>query len=66
MVAGQRLMQAAGDIFLGWERVQGIDGRERDFSVRQLRDWKYVPEPSLMVPSQAHRGGAARTQSAPP
>ncbi|MFD5102399.1 DUF2252 domain-containing protein [Streptomyces albidochromogenes] len=50
VVAGQRLMQAASDIFLGWERVQGIDGRERDFYVRQLRDWKYVPEPALMVP----------------
>jgi uncharacterized protein (DUF2252 family) len=42
VVAGQRLMQAAGDIFLGWERVEGIDGRTRDFYVRQLRDWKGV------------------------
>ncbi|MER6348891.1 DUF2252 domain-containing protein [Streptomyces sp. NPDC001595] len=50
VVAGQRLMQAAGDIFLGWERVTGIDGRERDFYVRQLRDWKFVAEPSLMLP----------------
>ncbi|MET7619786.1 DUF2252 domain-containing protein [Streptomyces sp. NPDC005408] len=50
VVAGQRLMQAASDIFLGWQRVQGIDGRERDFYVRQLRDWKFVAEPSLMVP----------------
>ncbi|MFF7202255.1 DUF2252 domain-containing protein [Streptomyces sp. NPDC008141] len=50
VVAGQRLMQAASDIFLGWERVHGIDGWERDFYVRQLRDWKGVPEPSLMVP----------------
>jgi uncharacterized protein (DUF2252 family) len=40
VVAGQRLMQAASDIFLGWQRVQGIDGEERDFYVRQLRDWK--------------------------
>ncbi|NUK48974.1 DUF2252 domain-containing protein [Streptomyces lunaelactis] len=50
VVAGQRLMQAASDIFLGWQRVHGIDGRERDFYVRQLRDWKFVVEPSLMVP----------------
>ena len=40
VVAGQRLMQAASDIFLGWQRTTGIDGVERDFYVRQLRDWK--------------------------
>jgi hypothetical protein len=33
-------MQAASDILLGWARVPGIDGAERDFYVRQLRDWK--------------------------
>ncbi|MET9660467.1 DUF2252 domain-containing protein [Streptomyces sp. NPDC006510] len=51
VVSGQRLMQAAGDIFLGWERMEGIDGRRRDFYVRQLRDWKGVIEPEDMVPS---------------
>jgi uncharacterized protein (DUF2252 family) len=41
VVHGQRLMQAASDIFLGWVRVAGgIDGVQRDFYVRQLRDWK--------------------------
>lgn len=40
VVAGQRLMQAASDVFLGWYRAQGADGIERDFHVRQLRDWK--------------------------
>jgi uncharacterized protein (DUF2252 family) len=40
VVVGQRLMQAASDIFLGWERAQGTDGKERDFYVRQLRDMK--------------------------
>jgi uncharacterized protein (DUF2252 family) len=40
VVAGQRLMQQATDIFLGWQRTTGIDGVERDFYVRQLRDWK--------------------------
>lgn len=41
VVAGQRLMQASSDIFLGWVRIdKGLDGRERDFYVRQLRDWK--------------------------
>ncbi|MGY1707455.1 DUF2252 domain-containing protein [Geodermatophilus sp. SYSU D00697] len=40
VVAGQRLMQQASDIFLGWQRSAGIDGVERDFYLRQLRDWK--------------------------
>jgi len=40
VVAGQRLMQAASDIFLGWQRSVGIDGVTRDFYVRQLQDWK--------------------------
>ncbi|HEY6378316.1 MAG TPA: DUF2252 family protein, partial [Candidatus Dormibacteraeota bacterium] len=40
VVAGQRLMQAAGDIFLGWQRIKGSDGVPRDYYVRQLHDWK--------------------------
>jgi uncharacterized protein (DUF2252 family) len=51
VVAGQRLMQASSDIFLGWERVDGIDGRRRDFYVRQLRDWKGIARPETMGPS---------------
>jgi uncharacterized protein (DUF2252 family) len=51
VVAGQRLMQAASDIFLGWKHVTGIDGRERDFYVRQLRDWKGIARPETMDPA---------------
>jgi uncharacterized protein (DUF2252 family) len=40
VVQGQRLMQAASDILLGWVRAKGIDGKRRDFYVRQLWDWK--------------------------
>ncbi|HVR12623.1 MAG TPA: DUF2252 domain-containing protein, partial [Gaiellaceae bacterium] len=40
VVVGQRLMQAASDIFLGWLRVEGIDGLTRDYYIRQLHDWK--------------------------
>jgi uncharacterized protein (DUF2252 family) len=40
VVEGQRLMQAASDIFLGWLRFKGLDGRMHDFYVRQLHDWK--------------------------
>lgn len=36
VVVGQRLMQSASDIFLGWMRTR----RGRDFFVRQLRDMK--------------------------
>ena len=50
VVSGQRLMQATSDIFLGWERVDGIDGKRRDFYVRQLRDWKGIAMPERMRP----------------
>jgi uncharacterized protein (DUF2252 family) len=41
VVEGQRLMQAASDILLGWlPDVPGIDGRRRHFYVRQLWDQK--------------------------
>jgi uncharacterized protein (DUF2252 family) len=40
VVHGQRLMQAAGDMMLGWVRARGVDGHGRDFYVRQLWDWK--------------------------
>jgi HAD superfamily hydrolase (TIGR01509 family) len=41
VVAGQRLMQATTDVFLGWLQVpEGVDGRPHDYYVRQLRDWK--------------------------
>ncbi|MFD5893045.1 DUF2252 domain-containing protein [Streptomyces sp. NPDC060366] len=51
VVAGQRLMQAVGDVFLGWDRVRGQDGRQRDFYVRQLHDWKGILVPQDMVPN---------------
>ena len=33
-------MQAASDAFLGWLRVNSFDGVQRDYYLRQLRDWK--------------------------
>jgi uncharacterized protein (DUF2252 family) len=51
VVAGQRLMQASSDIFLGWQRTEtGLDGQARDFYVRQLRDWKFSIDVEVMVP----------------
>jgi uncharacterized protein (DUF2252 family) len=49
VVVGQRLMQAVSDIFLGWVRVSGLDGQQRDFYVRQLRDWKGSAEVETML-----------------
>ncbi|MBO0730899.1 MAG: DUF2252 family protein, partial [Acidimicrobiaceae bacterium] len=51
VVEGQRLQQAATDIFLGWQRVQdGIDGQRHDYYVRQLWDWKFSPNVDTMDP----------------
>jgi len=51
VVEGQRVMQAASDIFLGWVRVTGLDGKSRDFYVRQLWDWKTSIDVSNQSPS---------------
>jgi uncharacterized protein (DUF2252 family) len=48
VVAGQRMMQAAPDILLGWERISTIDGQERDFYIRQLWDSKGSAEVESM------------------
>src|SRR5215211_4808139 len=48
VVAGQRLMQAASDIFLGWFR--GTEGR--DFYWRQLRDMKGSANVESMTPDE--------------
>jgi len=51
VVSGQRSMQAASDIFLGWIRVQSpLDGAKRDFYGRQLKDWKGSVEIDQLIP----------------
>ncbi|HWM63188.1 MAG TPA: DUF2252 domain-containing protein [Solirubrobacterales bacterium] len=50
VVEGQWLMQAASDSFLGWCPTTGIDGRQRDFYVRQLWDGKGSIEVDAMTP----------------
>lgn len=50
VVAGQRLMQSASDLFLGYQTVEGVDGVKRDFYWRQLRDWKGSAEIDGMEP----------------
>ncbi|MGA9874610.1 MAG: DUF2252 domain-containing protein [Solirubrobacteraceae bacterium] len=48
VVQGQRISHAASDIFLGWQRSEGLDGKEHDFYVRQLWDWKASADLSRM------------------
>ncbi|WP_330231618.1 DUF2252 domain-containing protein [Nocardia sp. NBC_00508] len=57
VVAGQRLMQAASDIFLGWQQSAGEDGVVRDFYVRQLRDGKGSAVVQTMSPELMTRYG---------
>jgi uncharacterized protein (DUF2252 family) len=53
VVEGQWLMQAASDIFLGWERVPaGLDGKSHDFYIRQLWDWKISADVEVMEPGE--------------
>jgi hypothetical protein len=53
VVAGQRLMQAATDVFLGWQRIKGFDGVARDFYLRQLHDWKGSADAEVLQPPGA-------------
>jgi uncharacterized protein (DUF2252 family) len=47
VVHGQRMMQAASDIYLGWTRGADVI---RDFYWRQLRDMKGSADPETMAP----------------
>ena len=51
VVEGQRMMQMASDIMLGWERIVAIDGQTKDFYIRQLWDAKGSAEIELMNPA---------------
>jgi uncharacterized protein (DUF2252 family) len=53
VVAGQRLMQASSDIFLGWHRAGTAD-----YYVRQLRDWKFSVPTDAMLPATMRAYGA--------
>jgi uncharacterized protein (DUF2252 family) len=50
VVEGQRLMQAASDILLGFEHIAGDDGVTRDYYMRQLWDWKASADIDSMTP----------------
>ncbi|MFN8216810.1 MAG: DUF2252 domain-containing protein [Solirubrobacterales bacterium] len=69
VVRGQRMMQAATDIFLSWQRSTGLDGIEHDFYVRQLWDWKAsadlsrLTERGLLAYSRACAWSLARSHA---
>ncbi|WP_231855389.1 DUF2252 domain-containing protein [Tsukamurella pseudospumae] len=45
VVQGQRLIQAATDMFVGWTSIDGMD-----YYVRQFRDGKVIPDGDLVAP----------------
>jgi uncharacterized protein (DUF2252 family) len=59
VVAGQRLMQASSDIFLGWRRMTTTTGARIDFYARQLTDWKGSAETDVMRPEEMAAYGRA-------
>jgi hypothetical protein len=63
VVAGQHLMQAASDIFLGFEQLLGPDGVTRDYYIRQLRDWKGSFDIEGSVPAGLSRYAAVCAQA---
>jgi uncharacterized protein (DUF2252 family) len=50
VVEGAHLMQALSDVLLGWTGAEGVDGQQRDFYVRQFRDWKGSLAPERQEP----------------
>jgi len=54
VVRGQQISQAVNDIFLGFQRTQGIEGGIHDFYVRQLWDWKASADLSTLSESGLH------------
>ncbi len=57
VVHGQRLMQAASDLFLGW--TENVLGEDKHYFVRQLRDMKLSADVSLMSRVQLEAYGMA-------
>jgi hypothetical protein len=54
VVRGQRMDQTVTDVFLSWQRSRGLDGKEHDFYIRQLWDWKASIDLSTMSYTGLH------------
>ena len=52
VVSGQRAMQTASDMLLGWCKILGEDGKKKDYYVRQLWDGKGSIDLALLNPKQ--------------
>ena len=50
VVEGQRLLQPASDVMLGWTSSDGVDGVPREYYIRQLWDWKLSADLESMRP----------------
>jgi hypothetical protein len=55
VVEGQRRMQAAGDVLLGWDRITAPDGVTRDVYIRQLWDQQRSIDVERMTPGTMRR-----------
>jgi hypothetical protein len=74
VVEGQRLMQSASDLMLGWVQIQRPDGPVRDFYVRQLWDAKRAVHTVVAFPTLRGRrlrrmgsiSGSRSSRGAPP
>jgi hypothetical protein len=55
VVEGQRRMQAAGDVLLGWDRITAPDGVTRDVFIRQLWDRLGSIDAETMTPGTMRR-----------
>ena len=55
VVEGQRAMQTASDMLLGWCRLPGLDGKKKDYYVRQLWDGKGSIDLSLLNTKQLEK-----------
>jgi hypothetical protein len=55
VVEGQRRMQAAGDVLLGWDRITAPDGVTRDVFIRQLWDRHGSIDVATMAPGTMRR-----------
>ena len=59
VVAGQRLMQATSDIFLGWNRVNGLDGRRARLLLPPVPGLEGLGRCRLLAATGAWRSRAA-------
>lgn len=55
VVEGQRSIQTASDMLLGWCRMPGLDGKRKDYYVRQLWNGKGSIDLSLLGPKQLEK-----------